>query len=121
MIPLSKNLKVEEQGENVSIVYKSPDGSRKYIAFNGDAIYVNSTQAFTDVLAAKMPLAYSSAFQTATLTGSLMPLGYSSGFQTATLASTFLPTANIAFGNVANYSFTSTVNGVSTTYYIKTA
>lgn len=103
MIQLGKNLRIAEQGENASIIYRSPTNSEIYLAFNANGIYVNSTQAFTDVLSAKMPLAYSS------------------GFQTATLASTFLPTANLAFGNIAGYSFTSTVNGVSTTMYIKTA
>jgi len=103
MIQIGKNLRVAEQGENASIIYRDPTNGEKYLAFNANGIYVNSTQAFTDVLAAKMNLTYSS------------------GFQTATLASTFMPIAALSFADAVGASWLSTVSAGSTVYAIKTA
>jgi hypothetical protein len=135
---LSDKIKIVEQENNSEIVYVGVDGSKKGILFNADGVYVNTTIALDATNTIEMPLAYSSAFQTATLatallplanstqwatgtlSSALMPISYSSGFQTATLASTFLPIANLSFGNIANFSLTYSINGVSTTIYIKT-
>jgi hypothetical protein len=97
---LSDKLKIIDSGDNVVIVYVHDDGATKNILFNNDGIYFNSTNS---VPTAIMPLAYSSQFQTATLSNYLQAKGL------------------LAFADIVNYSFTSTVNGASTTMAIKTA
>jgi hypothetical protein len=95
---LTPSIKIAEQGENAYIIYVNPSNKTQQILFNNSGIYFNGTNI----------TAY-------------MPLSYSSAFQTATLSSAFQQTGLLAFANIANYSFTSTVNGASTTIAIKTA
>jgi hypothetical protein len=99
---LSGKIKIVEQGDNSDIVYVAPDGANQVLRFNEQGVYLNST---------------------ASILTTAMPVSYSSAFQTATLASTFVQIASplLAFANIVNYSFTSTVNGVSTTIAIKTS
>jgi hypothetical protein len=96
---LSKKLKVVEQGNDVKIEFKDPTGVLKDIRFGTGGISLSTNAILTTA----------------------MPLAYSSGFQTATLSNTFQQTGLLAFANIVGYSFTSTVNGASTTIAIKTA
>lgn len=96
---LSDRLKIIELGNNATLQYQHPDGTLKYLAFDNSGISISTNAILTTA----------------------MPVAYSSGFQTATLASTFMQPSQIAFANIAGFSITSTVNGVSTTYALKTA
>jgi hypothetical protein len=124
---LSNRIKIVEDGNRAAIVYVDPDGTQKNLMFDNAGVYINTsntiltTAAASDGSSTLMPLSYSSQFQTATLTGSLMPLAYSSKFATATLSNTFQQTGLLAFANIGGFSWTSTVNGASTTMALKTA
>jgi hypothetical protein len=106
---LSDKLKIVEQANDVALVYVDGDGTQKNILFNKNGVYLNTTNSILTTAMA------SNASST------LMPLSYSSAFQTATLSNTFQQTGLLAFANIVGFSITSTVNGISTTIAIKTA
>jgi len=94
---LTPSIKIAEQGENSYIIYVNPSNKTQQILFNNSGIYFNGTN-----ITAYMPLANSTAYQTSNLSAS------------------FQQTGLLAFANIGGYSFTSTVNGASTTMAIKT-
>jgi hypothetical protein len=113
---LSDKLKIVEAGDNAAIVYQHPDGSKKNIFFDKGGVYANSTLALDATNTIEMPLAYSSAFQTATLASYLLPLGNSTQWATSVLSTKFLTTAAVSNVNTGNIGLGSTaVTGASAT------
>jgi hypothetical protein len=81
-------------------------GHTGYIPIAGSSAYQTATLANTF-----QQVSASSAYQTATLSTALMPLAYSSGFQTGTLANTFFQAANSTL--LAGSSVASRVVGIA--------
>jgi ABC-type Co2+ transport system permease subunit len=95
---LNNGLSISHLGDNAYLIYINSNNQSQSIMFNNGGIYLNGSNITN-----------------------YMPLVNSTAYQTATLSNTFQQTGLVAYANIAGYSWTSTVNGASSTFALKTS